>query len=52
MSALHAAAQAWAPDTESERKWAELSAACSRLAATMGCYLIQLSTFLAPLTVK
>ena len=52
MRALQVPLAAWAPDTESEREWALLSAACPQLAATMGRYLIQLRTFLAPLSVE
>ena len=51
MSALQAPLVAWIPETESEREWALLSAACPQVAATMGRYLIQLRTFLAPRSV-
>jgi site-specific recombinase XerD len=51
MSALQAVAKAWVPANESERDWADLSTARPQVAATMGRYLIQLSTFLAPRTV-
>ena len=40
------------PASESERDWAELSTARPQVAATIGRYLIQLSTFLAPRTVE
>jgi hypothetical protein len=32
---------AWIPETESEREWALLSAACPQVAATMGRYLAE-----------
>ena len=51
MSALQAVAPTWVPASESERDWAVLSSARPQVAATMGRYLIQLSTFLAPRTV-
>ena len=51
MSALQAPLVIWVPETESEREWALLSAACPQVAATMGRYLIQLRTFLAPRSV-
>src|ERR1035437_3442435 len=51
MSALQAPLVAWIPETESEREWALLSAACPQVAVTMGRYLIQLRTFLAPRSV-
>jgi site-specific recombinase XerD len=51
MSPVHAVAEEWTPDTESEREWAVLGTARPQIAATMDRYLTQLSTFLAPRTV-
>ena len=51
MSPLQAVAQEWLPDTESARDWAVLATARPQITATMGRYLAQLSTFLAPRTV-
>ena len=52
MSALPVTLKAWVPQSESEREWVLLSAASPQLAATMGRYLTQLGTFLAPLSVE
>jgi site-specific recombinase XerD len=52
MSAVRATLQAWAPESESEREWVLLSAATPQLAGTMGRYLTQLGTFLAPRSVE
>ena len=52
MSALQATLETWVPQSESEREWVLLSAASPQLAATMGRYLTQLGTFLAPRSVE
>jgi len=52
MSALRATIEAWEPQSESEREWVLLSAASPQLAATMGRYLTQLGTVLAPRSVE
>jgi site-specific recombinase XerD len=54
MSAVVAAepVEAWFPSNASSREWAVLSARTPQLVATMRCYLLQLSTFLAPRSVE
>jgi len=52
MRALQVRLAAWAPDTESEREWTLLGAACPQVASTLRRYLVQLSTFLAPRSVE
>ena len=52
MSAARVKVMAWIPQDESNREWADLSAACAQLVATMRRYLIQLTTFLAPRSVE
>jgi site-specific recombinase XerD len=52
MSGAQATVMAWVPQGESNREWAELSAAAPQLVATMRRYLIQLTTFLAPRSVE
>ena len=52
MSAIAAdAIEAWIPRPQSPHDWAHLATRAPRLAATMGRYLVQLTTFLAPRSV-
>ncbi len=53
MSAAPAVAlEAWVPANASDREWAQLSSEAPQLTATMGRYLGQLATFLAPRSVE
>lgn len=52
MSAVTALDHRRVPATASEREWVELASRAPRLAATMGRYLSQLSTLLAPASVE
>ena len=52
MSALPATLEVRVPKSESEREWVLLSAASPQLAGTMGRYLRQLGTILAPRSVE
>ena len=52
MSAVRATLRAWVPESESEREWAAAQRGAPQLAGTMGRYLTQLSTFLAPRSVE
>ena len=51
MSIAEALPEPWIPIDESHREWAVLSGQAPQLAATMGRYLVQLTTFLAPRSV-
>ncbi len=52
MSALIAPIEPWVPETASDREWVLLAADRPQVAATMGRYVQQLSTFLAPRSVE
>ncbi len=52
MSALVATIEPWIPETASDREWVVLAAICPQASATIGRYVQQLSTFLAPHSVE
>jgi site-specific recombinase XerD len=52
MSALVAPIEPWIPENASDREWVVLAAACPVAAATIGRYVQQLATFLAPRSVE
>ena len=52
MSALVAPIEPWVPETASDREWVVLAAICPQASATIGRYVQQLSTFLAPRSVE
>ena len=52
MSALVAPIEPWIPETASDREWVVLAAICPQATATIGRYVQQLSTFLAPRSVE
>jgi site-specific recombinase XerD len=52
MSALVAPIEPWIPETASDREWVVLAASCPQASATIGRYVQQLSTFLAPHSVE
>jgi len=52
MSALVVPIEPWIPENASDREWVVLAAACPVAAATIGRYVQQLATFLAPRSVE
>jgi hypothetical protein len=52
MSALVAPIEPWIPENASDREWVVLAAVCPVAAATIGRYVQQLATFLAPRSVE
>lgn len=51
MSALVAPIEPWIPETASDREWVVLATICPQATVTIGRYVQQLSTFLAPRSV-
>jgi hypothetical protein len=52
MTALVVPIESWTPQTASDREWVVLAAICPQATATIGRYVQQLSTFLAPRSVE